>query len=111
MLKEKTRQATSSLIMLLLRSGKAVQTVKAAKEILHTEWSEEDIQLLCYHIKEHGADDWAENSWEGNVDQIYKQIYLATLKATDFKIALWLEKILGGENALKFLCSCEEKLN
>lgn len=110
MLKEKTRKVVASTIMLLLRSGKAVKTVKAARDIFHTEWTDEDISLLCEHIKEHGASDWAENSWENDTDQIYKQLYLATVKATDFQLALWLEKILGGENALKLLCSCEEEL-
>lgn len=110
MLKDSTRKAVASTIMLLLRSGKAVQTVKAAKDIFHTEWTKEDIQLLCEHVREHGADDWASESWENDVDQIYKQLHLFALKATDFQLALWLEKVLGGEKALKFLCSCEDEL-
>ena len=51
MLKDNTRKAISSLIMLSLRGGKAVKTVKAAKEIFHTEWTEDDIQLTCSTLK------------------------------------------------------------
>ena len=110
MLKDKTRQAISSLIMLSLRGGTAVQTVKAAKEIFNQEWSNNGISLMCEHIREHGASDWANEIWENDVDQIYKQLILFTLKATDFQLALWLEKTLNdGEKALKFLCGCEEE--
>lgn len=111
MLKENTRKAISTEIMLSLRGDDAVKTVKAAREIFHTEWNDNDISLMCSHIKEYGASDWASESWENDTEQIYKQLYLFTLKATDFQIVLWLKKILGGEKALKFLCSYEEELN
>lgn len=110
-----TRKAIAFGIMLALelpqKKDEDLLTVKAAREIFHAKWSNDDMELLCEHIKEHGASDWAEKSWENDVDQIYKQLYLFSLKATDFQLALWLEKILGGEKALKFLCSCEEELD
>ena len=112
MLKDKTRKAISSLIMLSLRGGNAVQTVKAAQDIFHTSWTEEDIQLLCSYIKEHDTLDWANEIWPNGLEQVYKQLYFFTLKATDFQLALWLEKTLNdGEKALKYIISCEEELN
>lgn len=112
MLKGTTRQAIVIRILFSLRDDKAVKTVKAAREIFHQEWNDDDIKLMCEHVKKHGADDWASESWENDVDQVYKQLYFLTLKATDFQLALWLEKILGdGEKALKFIMDCEQKLN
>ena len=112
MLKEATRQAISTEILISLKSDKAVETVKAARDIFHAEWNDNDIQLLCEHVKEHGANDWASEIWENDVDQIFKQIHLFTLKATDFQLVLWLKKIWkNDEKTLKFLCSCEQELN
>lgn len=111
MLKENTRQAIAIEIMTSLRGNDAVKTVKAAREIFHQEWSNDDMELMCEHIKNHGVSDWAIESWENNTDQIYKQLHLATIKAIDFQLVMWLKKILGGEKALKFLCSCEDELN
>lgn len=111
MLKDSTRKAVASAIMLSLRGGNAVETVKAAQDIFHTEWTKKDIQLLCEHVKEYEMLDWANEIWANDVDQIYKQLFLFTVKATDFQLALWLEKIWGnGEKALKFLVSCEKEI-
>lgn len=110
MLKDSTRKAIAIEILLSLRGDDAVKTVKAARDIFNQEWSDSDIQLLCSYIKEHGADGWASENWTNDTDQIYKQICLAALKATDFQLALWLEKVWNdGEKALKFLCSCEQE--
>ncbi len=111
MLKDNTRKAISIEISMSLYSNSAVQTVKAAKDIFHTEWNDTDISLMCERIKKYGADDWASESWKNDTEQIYKQVILATLKATDFQLALWLEKIWDGEKALKYIISCEEELD
>ena len=112
MLKENTRKAISIEILMSLRGNDAVKTVKAARNIFYAEWNNNDISLMCEHVKENGMSDWASESWENNTEQIYKQLYLFTLKATDFQLVLWLEKVWGdGEKALKFLCSCEEQFN
>lgn len=108
MLKENTRKAISIEILLSLRGDGAVKTVETANEIFRQEWSESDIRLMCSYVKEHGAENWASESWENDMEQIYKQVFISTLKATDFQLALWLEKIWGGEKSLKFLVSCEQ---
>lgn len=110
MLKENTRKAISIEISMSLYGNGAVRTVKAAREIFHTEWNDTDISLFCEHIKKYGAADWSSESWKNDTEQIYKQLILFSLKATDFQLALWLEKAWkDGEKALKFLCSCEQE--
>lgn len=112
MLKDSTRETIAIEIMTSLRDDQAVKTVKAGKEIFHQDWTDEDINIMCSYIKEHKTLDWAGETWPNNTDQIYKQIHLFALKATDFQLALWLEKIWGdGEKALKYIMTCEQKLN
>lgn len=112
-MKEQTRKAMAFGILVSLglpqKNDEDVLTVKAARKIFHTEWSDEDIQIMCDYIRENGVDDSLD--WPNGTEWIYKQISrLALHQATDYQVLIWLREIWGADRTLAYIIDCEQNL-
>lgn len=109
MFSNNTRSAVVSQIALALVSpqekGEDVLTVKTARKIFHTEWSDDDIETMCNFIRKGGK---SNSNWPNGTDWIFKQVFQFFHKATDHQIITWLKEIWGSDRALAYIMSCEQ---
>lgn len=109
---EKTRQAMGADIILALLfpfdTDRDVLVVKKAKKIFCTEWSDDDISVMCNHIRKSGT---ADLYWPNDTEWIYNQINLFAYKATDYQMVEWYKGIFGDDKALKNIIGYEQKFS
>lgn len=108
---EKTRQAMAndiySALLFPLDTDNDILVVKIAKKIFHAEWSDEDILVMCNHIRKSGT---ADLYWPNDTEWIFNQInHLAFYKATDYQMIEWYKGIFGDDKALKNIIGYEQK--
>jgi hypothetical protein len=109
MFSEKTRNAMAVDIILALEfpldTDNDVLVVKTARDIFHTEWADDDIQIMCKFIRKNGTSNMY---WPNDTEWIFDQIFhLAFDKATDSKIINWYKGIWGDDKTLKYIIECE----
>ena len=109
---EKTRNAMETDIVLKLEfpfdTDDDILVVKTARKIFHTEWNDEDIQIMCKFIRKNGTSDMY---WPNDTEWIFKQIFNFADKATDSQIINWYKGIFGDDKTLKNTVEYEQKFS
>lgn len=110
MLLEKTRNAMEADIISSLEfpfdTDNDILVVKTARNIFHTEWSDNDIKIMCKFIRKNGTSNMY---WPNYTEWIFKQIFNFMNKATDHQIVEWYKGIFGDDEALKNIIEYEQK--
>lgn len=108
---EKTRNAMATDIVLELEfpfdTDNDILVVKTARDTFHTEWTDDDINIMCKFIRKNGTSNM---HWPNDTEWIYKQIFqFAYNKATDYQIIEWYKAVFGADKALKNIIRYEQE--
>lgn len=110
MLKENTRRAIEIDLVMALEfpqeKDEDILMVKITRKIFHTEWTDDDINIMCKFIRNNGTSNMF---WPNGTDFIFDQIFQMIDKATDYQIVIWLKELRGADEALDYIISCEQE--